>query len=164
MQRTDSLEETLMLGKIEGGRRRGRQRMRRLDGITSPTQWMWIWVNSTSWWWTGRLGMLQSMGSQRVGHDWATELNWLMINKGLPWWLSSKEATYNAGDTGSIPGLGRSPGEGNGNPLQYSCLANPMYRGVWRAKVYGVIRVGLDLATKPPPWLTETWFPQQSKS
>ena len=80
-----------------------------------------------------------------------------MINKGLPWWLSSKEATYNVGDMGSIPRLGRSPGEGNGNPLQYSCLANPMCRGVWQATVYGVIRVGYDLATKPPPpWLTET--------
>jgi len=40
------------------------------------TQWTWVWVNSGSWWWTGRPGMLQSMGSQRVGHDWATELNW----------------------------------------------------------------------------------------
>ena len=46
------------------------------DGWTaSPTQWTWVWVNSGSWWWTGRPGMLQSMGSQRVGHDWATELN-----------------------------------------------------------------------------------------
>ena len=42
----------------------------------SPTWWTWIWVNSRSWWWTGRPGMLQFMGSQRVGHDWATELNW----------------------------------------------------------------------------------------
>ena len=40
-----------------------------------PTQWTWVWVNSGTWWWTGRPGMLQSMGSQRVGHDWATELN-----------------------------------------------------------------------------------------
>ena len=53
----------------------------------------------------------------------------------------SKEPACNAGDTGnagSIPGLGRSPGEGNGNPLQYSCLENPMQRGVWRATVHGV--------------------------
>ena len=41
----------------------------------SPTQWTWVWVNSRSWWWTGRPGVPQSMGSQRVGHDWATELN-----------------------------------------------------------------------------------------
>ena len=47
------------------------------DGwMASPTQWTWVWVNSGSWWWTGRPGMLQSMGLQRVGHNWATELNW----------------------------------------------------------------------------------------
>ena len=45
---------------------------------------------------------------------------------------------YNAGDVGSIPGLGRSPGEGNGNPLQYSCLGNPMGRGAWQATVHSV--------------------------
>ena len=44
--------------------------------MTSPTQWTWVWVNSGGQWWTGRPGMLQFMGSQRVGHDWATELNW----------------------------------------------------------------------------------------
>ena len=50
---------------------------RRWDGwMASLTQWTWIWVNSGSWWWTGRPGVLQSMGSQRVGHNWATELNW----------------------------------------------------------------------------------------
>ena len=47
------------------------------DGwMASPTQWTWIWVNSGSWWWTGNPGMLQSMGLQRVRHDWATDLNW----------------------------------------------------------------------------------------
>ena len=47
------------------------------DGwMASPTQWTWVWVNSGSWWWTGRPGMLRFMGSQRVRHDWATELNW----------------------------------------------------------------------------------------
>ena len=45
----------------------------------------------------------------------------------------SKESAYSAGDLGSVPGLGRSPGEGNGNPLQYSCLENPMDRGAWQA-------------------------------
>ena len=44
--------------------------------MTSLTRWTWVWVNSGSWWWTGRPGVLQFMGSQRVGHDWATELNW----------------------------------------------------------------------------------------
>ena len=63
-----AFEKTLMLGKIEGRRRRGQQRM------ASPTQGTWAWVDSRSWWWTGRPGMLQFMGSQRVGHNWATEL------------------------------------------------------------------------------------------
>ena len=74
MRRADSFEKTLMLGKIEGGKRRGWQMMRWLDGITDLMRW--VWVNSGSWWWTGRPGMLWSMGSWRVGHDWWTELNW----------------------------------------------------------------------------------------
>ena len=61
-----------------------------------------------------------------------------------------KNLPANAGDAGSIPGLGRSPGEENGNPIQYSCLENPMDRGDWRAIVHGVLRVRYDLATKPP--------------
>ena len=73
MRRTDSSEKTLRLGKIEGGRR-GRLRMRWL--MASLTQWTWIWVNSRNWWWTGKPGVLQSMGSQRVRHNWVTELNW----------------------------------------------------------------------------------------
>ena len=74
MWRADVFEKTPMLGKIEGRRRRGRQRMRWL--VASLTQWTWVWVDSGSWWWTGRPGVLWFMGSQRVGHDWATELNW----------------------------------------------------------------------------------------
>ena len=74
MWRADSFEKTLMLGMIEGRRRRGRQRMR--WWMASLTQWTWVWVDSGSWWWTGRPGMLWFMGSQRVGHDWVTELNW----------------------------------------------------------------------------------------
>ena len=59
---------------------------------------------------------------------------------------------------GLIPGLGRSPGEGNGNPLQYSCLGNPTDRGAWWAIVYGVTRVRHNLATKPPPIKLSTQF------
>ena len=60
MWRTDSLEKTLMLGKIEGGRRRGQHR---IDGwMASVMRWTWVWVSSGSWWWTGKPGVLQSMG------------------------------------------------------------------------------------------------------
>ena len=59
----------------------------------------------------------------------------------LPRWLSGKESSAcNAGDLGSISGSGKSPGGGNGNPLQRSCLENPMDRGVWRATVHGVAK------------------------
>ena len=75
MRRADSLEKTLMLGKIEGRRRRDYGGW---DGwMASPTRWTWVWVDSGSWWWTGRPGMLRFMGSQRVKGDW-TELNWAM--------------------------------------------------------------------------------------
>ena len=68
----------------------------------------------------------------------------------------------NAGDLGSVPWLGRSPEEGNGNPLQYSCLDNPMDRGAWRATVHGVTRVCHDLATKPPQSLFSCHFKSKS--
>ena len=78
MRRTDSLEKTLVLGKIAGGRRMDD---RGWGGwMASSMWWTWVWVSSWSWWWTGKPVMLQSLGSQRVGHDWATELNWLIIN------------------------------------------------------------------------------------
>ena len=121
------------------------------------TRWTWVWVNSGSWWWTGRPGVLRFMGSQRVGHDWATELNWTEFfalhvyaksddhawrqwSLKLCWYLKaidfpggsdSKASAYNAVDLGSIPGWGRSSGEGNGNLLQYSCLENPMDGRAW---------------------------------
>ena len=71
-----------------------------------------------------------------------------------------KESACNAGDMGSFPASGRSLGEGNGNPLQYSCLENPMYRGTWGASVHGAIRVGHNLATKQPlPFLYVYLYP-----
>ena len=117
MRRVDSLEKTLMLGEIGGRRRRGRQRMRWLDGIADSVDR--VWVNSRTW-------------SQRVG----------------PGGSDCKASVYNAGDLGSIPGSGRFPGEGNGNPLQYSCLENPMDGGAWcRLLSMGSQRVGHDSVT-----------------
>ena len=95
MRRVESLEKTLMLGGIGGRRRRERQRMRWLDGImdsmASWTRWMRVWVNSRSWWWTGRPGVLWFMRSQRVGHDWVTELNW--TEKMMLWKCCSQYAS-----------------------------------------------------------------------
>ena len=98
----------------------------------------------------GEPGGLQFMGSQRVRHGWMTNAfashacyrasQVVLVVKNLP---------ANAGDTGnagSLPGLGRSPGVGNGNPLQYACLEKPMDRGAWRATVRGV--------TKNQTWLS----------
>ena len=77
--RTDSLGRTLMLGKVKA---EGEGDNRGWDGwMASPTQWTWVRVNSRSWWWTGRPGVLWFMGLQRVGHEWATELNWRRL-----WW------------------------------------------------------------------------------
>ena len=81
MWRTDSFEKTLMLGlssifqrlKAEG---EGWDNRGWYDWMASLTPWTWVWVSSESWWWAGKPDMLQSVGSQRVRHDWATELNW----------------------------------------------------------------------------------------
>ena len=149
IRRTDSLEKTLMLGKIEGRRRRDD---RGWDvWMASLTQWPWVWASSRNWWWTGKPGELQSVESDRVGHNWVTELNWTerscnvfsqpkRVLWGFPSGSDSKESASNAVDLGSIPGLGRSPEEGNGSPLQYSCLENPMDGGAWRATIHGVTK------------------------
>ena len=89
------------------------------DGwMASPTQWTWIWVNSRSWWWTGRPGVLQSMGLQRVGHDWATELNstdWTEEKSGIscalerPLWVQEE---MEARTEEELLGLHRGPGAG----------------------------------------------------
>ena len=87
-------------------------------------------------------------------HPWESKILWLPLqsvrwlnfrggylrNVWLLWWLSDKESACNAGDSGSIPELGRSPGAGNGNPLQFSCLRNPTHRGAWWPMVQGVAK------------------------
>ena len=80
--RMDSLEKTLILERLKVGGEGGNRGWD--DWMASPTQWTWVWVNSRSWWWTGRPGVLWFMGSQRVGHDWATELNWTVPLDFLP--------------------------------------------------------------------------------
>ena len=95
--------------------------------------------------WTEEPSGLQSLGSQRVAHDWATEQQqWNLWQ--FPGGSVVQNLPYNAGDVGSIPGLGRSSGEGNGNLLPY-----PRDWGAWWATVHGVKRAGHNLETKPPP-------------
>ena len=87
--RNNSLEKILILGKIEGRRRRGWQRMRWLDGITNSMNMSLS--NSESWRWTGKSSVVQSMGSQRVGDYWVTELKWYFSLNISGGWLSGKE-------------------------------------------------------------------------
>ena len=78
MQRADSFEKTWCWEGLGAG---GEGDERGWDGrMASPTRWTWVWVNSRSCWWTERPAMLQFMGSQRIGHDWTTELNWTELN------------------------------------------------------------------------------------
>ena len=207
MWRTDSLERPWCWEGLGAG---GEGDDRGWDSwIASWTRWTWVWASSGSWWWTGKPGVLQSMGLQRVGHNWANELtdwlrytiyegagtpknflcsvlcsqlqrpeNWWFEKLSFSWWLthkwwnkrfwprvccpftflflkktflvwklqashvlSGKESASSVGDgieAGSIPDLESSPGLGNGNPLQYSCLENCMNEGAWWAVVHGV--------------------------
>ena len=88
----------------------------------------------------------------------------MRYTNGLPGCLPGKESTCNAGDAELIPGSGGAPGKGNGNPLQYSCLGNPMDRGAWQAAVHGVAKVGHDFETKQDTcvYVTESlcWPPE----
>ena len=137
------------------------QSFQQRDGwMASPTRWTWVWVNSRCWWWIGRPGVLWFMGSQRVGHDWVTELKYrshaglflviihywrapihleshLLQNdaergrkqrNGLVGDCNLGALFHNAFFLNMLPPLPRI-GEGNGTPLQYSCLENPMGRG-----------------------------------
>ena len=75
IQRTDSFEKLWYWERLKAG---GEGDNRGWDGLMATlSQWTWVWVSSGSWWWTGNPDVLQSMGLQRVGHDWMTELNWV---------------------------------------------------------------------------------------
>ena len=105
-----------------------------------------VWVNSGSWWWTGRPGVLQFMGSQRVGHDWATELNWT----GPPWWLSGKRFHLPMQETQEM--LVRSLGLVHSLELEIAILSTvlawkiPLTEKLGRLQSMGLQRVGLDWA------------------
>ena len=146
---------TLMLGKIEGRRRRGWQRIRWLDGFTDSMDMSLGRVRELV---MGQGGLACCSSWGRKESDMTGWLNWTdgFFFEGVASLISQlvKNLPTNAGDPGSIPGLERSPGEGNGNPLQYSCLENPMGRAAWQATVHGFTKVRHNLATKtPPPWM-----------
>ena len=119
-------------------------------------QWTWVWVGSRSWWWTGKPGVLQLMGLQSRTQlsDW-TELKRESVLKTLCWmtetlykrihvlWFQLYKGLYNRENYCMV---GTKFRDGNGNPLQYSCLDNPMGRGAWQAAVYGVVKSRTQLS------------------
>ena len=132
MGRTDLLEKTLMLGKTESRRRRW-QRMRWLDGITDSMDMSLSKAPEVDDG-QGSLVSCSPWGCKEL--DMNKQLNWsnhdelshwlsMSYQAGFPGGSDGKECALNVGDLGSIPGLGRSPGKGHSNPLQYSCLENP---------------------------------------
>jgi len=143
MWRTDSFQRPWCWKRLGAG---GKGDDRGWDGwMVSPTQWTWVWVNSGSWldreaWRAAVHGVTKSW--TRLS-DW-TELKLKVRSShqdealGFPSGSVSKESACNTRDPGSIPRLGRSFREGNGYPLQYSCLENPIDRVVWWVTVHGV--------------------------
>ena len=135
-----------------GGWREGVVREFGMDMYTTYWQWIIDYTHrkhcSVSWQpgWERRSGENGYM----YMYGWVPSLLTWNYHNNFNWRIKlGEESACNAGDKGSIPRSQRSPGEGNGNLLQYSCLGNPTYRGAWQTIVHGVTRVGHDLATKP---------------
>ena len=135
------LEKTLMLGRMEGRRRSGWWD----DWMASRTQWTWVWASSWRWWRKGKPGVLQSLGSQRVGHDWATEQQQYLIK--LPWWLISKESTCQCKRCKFYLQVRKSPWRRKWQPTPVFLMGSSMDRGTWWATVHGITK-SHDLATK----------------
>ena len=134
--------KTMMLRKTEVRRRRENE-----DGITNPMDVglskLWKMVKDREVW----CAIVHEVSKcQTWLRGWTTTLHIVPCMYNFPGGSDGKEFVCNAGDLSSIPGSGRLPGEGNGNPLQYSCLGNPMDKGVWQATAHGV--------AKSLPWLS----------
>ena len=143
MRRVDSLEDWCWEGLGAGGEGDDRG----WDGwMASLTWWTWVWVKSGSWWWTGRPGMLQFMGSQRVGHDWATELNWAEAA------TSGKESAYQCRRykrRGLNPCVRKIPWRKKWQPTPVFLTGESWQdRGAWQAAAHGVAKSW----TQPSIW------------
>ena len=136
MRRVDSLEKTLMLGGIGGRRRKGRPRMRWLDGVTDSMDMSLSELRVDDG--QGGLACCSSWGHKELD---TTELNWTEQYRGEALVVNYLPANAEGvRDPSSIPGSGRSPAGGHGNPLQYLCLINPTDRRAWQATVHRVVQ------------------------
>ena len=137
--RTDSLVNKWCWEKLKAGEGDNRG----WDGwMASLTQCTWVWASSRSWWWTGKPGRVHSMRSQRVGHDWATDLNYILY-WGFPGDVRSKEPVCQCRRHkrhGFDPCVRKIPWRRVRNPLLYPCLENLMDRGAWWTTVHKVAK------------------------